>query len=239
MKKYSVFPTNTIYNLQNRSVDVSSKLMIMKRLFLLTILITSVIQGYSQVNVDSMRIKSESVDSIEIIVHTTLPSCHLIDSIRHIIQQDSIIISFYYSEEFPQCDCLPSCQRQDLFKIKKSSHKKLIFNSFIRNCINNCTSYTEYSLYAKGVLSLPSTSVEVFDIEKKGEVTIFPNPVRDELLITKSSGGAFDIKIYDLSGKTFYEKKLYNSESINISDLPTGLYFLAIDHKTIHKLLKY
>lgn len=208
----------------------------MRKLFLLTILITSVIQSYSQISVDSIKINSESVDSSEIIVYTTLPSCYLVDSTKYFNQQDSLIVSFYYSEEFPQCDCSP-CQRQDLFKIKKNSYKKVVFNSFIRNCINNCTSYSDYSLYAKGVLSF--TSVDVIEIEKKSEVTIYPNPVRDELLVKRSIGEAFNIRIYDINGNTLFEKKLYNSESINISYLPTGLYFLAINQKTVYKLIKH
>lgn len=208
----------------------------MRKLFLLIILITSVIQSYSQISVDSIKINSESVDSYEIIVYTTLPSCYLIDSTKYLNQQDSLIVSFYYSEEFPQCDCSP-CQRQDLFKIKKNSYKKVVFNSFIRNCINNCTSYSDYSLYAKGILLL--TSVDIIEIEKKSEVTIYPNPVSDELFITRNIGGAFDIRICDINGNTLVEKKLHNSESINISNLPTGLYFLTINHKTVYKLIKY
>ena len=71
------------------------------------------------------------------------------------------------------------------------------------------------------------------------EVTIYPNPVRDELLVKRSIGGAFNIRIYDINGNTLVEKKLHNSESVNISNLPTGLYFLSINQKTVYKLIKY
>jgi len=49
----------------------------------------------------------------------------------------------------------------------------------------------------------------------------------------------YDVRISDMNGITLVEKKLSNSESINISSLPAGLYFLSIDNKTIYKLTKY
>lgn len=208
----------------------------MRKLCLLIILIITVIQSYSQISVDSIKVNSENVDSLEIIVYTSLPTCYLVDSTTFFNQQDSLVVLSYYSEEFPQCDCSP-CQRQDLFKIKKDSFKKVVFNSFIRNFINNNTSFTEYSLYANGILWL--TSVDVIKIEEKSEVTVYPNLVKDELILTRNIGGAFDIKIYDINGNTLVEKKLHDSEVINISNLQIGLYFLAINHKTVYKFIKY
>lgn len=199
------------------------------------ILITSVIHSYSQIEVDSMKIKSEDIDSLEIIVYTILPSCYLVDSVRYNNQSDLMSISFYYSEEFPQCDCSP-CQRQDIFKIKKNTYKNIEFNSIIRNCLNNCANYTDYTLFATGKLSL--TSVGIIENKKKSDLEISPNPAKDMICITKHSGDEFEIMIYDLYGNKCLEKKCCYSEIVNISTLPTGLYFLITNNNTF-KFFKY
>jgi hypothetical protein len=93
-----------------------------------------------------------------------------------------------------------------------------------------------YFLYAKGVLSL--TSIDIIEIDKN-EVIIYPNPVKDELFFKRDIERDYDVRISDMNGITLVEKKLSNSESINISSLPAGLYFLSIDNKTIYKLTKY
>lgn len=209
----------------------------MRKILLLVILVTSVvIQSYSQISVDSIKINSESADSLEIMAYTTMETCHFIDSIKYVNLHDSLIVSFYCSEEFPHCDCF-GCQRQDLFKIKKNSYNKVIFNLNIRNFANDaCTTYSNYFLYAKGVLSL--TSIDIIEIDKN-EVIIYPNPVKDELFFKRDIERDYDVRISDMNGITLVEKKLSNSESINISSLPAGLYFLSIDNKTIYKLTKY
>jgi hypothetical protein len=211
----------------------------MKKIGLLALLFVAVINCYSQddFNVDSIKINSETNDSIEIIVYTAPPGCYVVDSIKFVNQIDSMTVSYYYSEEFPQCDCDPYRQRYDLFKIKKDSFKKVIFYSIIRNVRDYGTSYSEYFLFAKGTLSL--TSVNEISIEKSGDVTIFPNPVSDRFYVTKKDGSACFVQLYNLFGNTLIEKKIHNSEYFDISYLPNGLYFLVINHNTVYKLLKY
>ena len=64
-------------------------------------------------------------------------------------------------------------------------------------------------------------------------LNIFPNPVKDELIVTGYllSGKKSGLKIYDLMGRIIYQTEILISNSavkINISELKSGIYFLAI-----------
>ncbi|HFB99176.1 MAG TPA: T9SS C-terminal target domain-containing protein [Phaeodactylibacter sp.] len=55
---------------------------------------------------------------------------------------------------------------------------------------------------------------------------ISPNPISDFFIIEKK--GAFDIEIWDTTGKLFLQKKANGFEKINTSSLHSGVYFLKI-----------
>ncbi|MFM9836847.1 MAG: T9SS type A sorting domain-containing protein [Cyclobacteriaceae bacterium] len=58
---------------------------------------------------------------------------------------------------------------------------------------------------------------------------IHPNPAKDILKISWKKGVAVDIKIFDLTGRTFLqEESVYESESVNVSSLPNGLYLVQL-----------
>lgn len=62
------------------------------------------------------------------------------------------------------------------------------------------------------------------------DLSIYPNPVND-LLQIRNGAYTFDLSIYDVNSrmqKSF--KNLVRSASINISDLPTGVYFIRIEN---------
>jgi hypothetical protein len=70
---------------------------------------------------------------------------------------------------------------------------------------------------------------------------IYPNPVSDILII--EADGVTDVCIYDITGKSlFYHDVNANSDQLNVSFLPSGLYILQIkyaDNKlTYHKIIK-
>jgi hypothetical protein len=64
------------------------------------------------------------------------------------------------------------------------------------------------------------------------EVNIFPNPASDFITISnlsEKSGSPLLLEITDISGKNVYSGYLVSSEnSINISEIPSGLYFVKI-----------
>jgi chitinase len=72
---------------------------------------------------------------------------------------------------------------------------------------------------------IPNNSVNKF--------SVYPNPVNKILYIYNAKNeNPFDIQLFGLKGNLILEKKLYGtSESIDISDLPNGIYFLKLGDK--------
>jgi Secretion system C-terminal sorting domain len=62
---------------------------------------------------------------------------------------------------------------------------------------------------------------------------VHPNPARDNFKISWKKGGSIDIKIFDLSGRTVHqEEPVADSGTVNISNLPNGLYLVQIKTKS-------
>ena len=69
---------------------------------------------------------------------------------------------------------------------------------------------------------------------------IYPNPVNNSILTITASGNTF-FKLTDVMGKLIRSADFTNKTSINMDDLPNGIYFLEVqmDHKTqTNKILK-
>jgi hypothetical protein len=74
------------------------------------------------------------------------------------------------------------------------------------------------------------------------DVTIFPNPAKNEIVLTWTGLNKFNVSIYNSMGQELYSTSLFeHKNSLNISNLATGLYFLKIsdtNKSTTKKLLK-
>jgi len=68
-------------------------------------------------------------------------------------------------------------------------------------------------------------------IEEKGKALLYPNPVTSESYLNiLSTGGGLSIRILDCFGRALIIKTLVLViESIDISDLASGLYFYQIE----------
>jgi len=85
----------------------------------------------------------------------------------------------------------------------------------------------------------PTTKVEVESVtpSKRGEqsgITVYPNPAKDDVHIRFEIKQATTIRMSSILGSVLYETttspntRLY-STTLNISNLPKGLYFITID----------
>lgn len=77
--------------------------------------------------------------------------------------------------------------------------------------------------YATLVMT-PSLAVD--DIGSLSKVSIYPNPVKDELNFTNSDKIS-SVKIYDANGKLIRSQKL-EGQKISVSELNSGVYFIEI-----------
>ena len=72
--------------------------------------------------------------------------------------------------------------------------------------------------------------VEVESLDFSSQINIFPNPANDFVTISNQSNEQIAAEFYDLNGcmqmKTEFEKK--GQFLINISTLPSGIYFMKI-----------
>ncbi|WP_298555720.1 T9SS type A sorting domain-containing protein [uncultured Algibacter sp.] len=65
---------------------------------------------------------------------------------------------------------------------------------------------------------------------KEIDVSIYPNPVKNELFISSSNNNLKnnEVEVYDLLGKLRISQTLSNSKSIHVEDLSIGVYMLRI-----------
>lgn len=204
----------------------------MKKIYLYCVLIFSTIVCYPQSNVDSIRMDYIAEDSVRFIVYVTLPYCQQVDSTCYLERLDTINVTFYYSEEIPQCDC-EFCQRSDTFYIERDKYTFVEYKAMVRIMTNS--GYTEYFNSAEGYYLMENGN----NWNKENEVSfsIFPNPVYDKLFIENPSNDFIGIKIYDIYGKCIMEEK-GNLYCIDIDFLHCGLYLIQLNDESFYKIIK-
>ncbi len=96
-------------------------------------------------------------------------------------------------------------------------------------------------------LAAPCSTLNVNDITKNIEFTIYPNPT-NEIVNLQLSGSLVEspkVKIYDMIGKLVYEKNNFDNYatqnlSFRVDHLTTGIYLISVqtnDKTTTKKLI--
>lgn len=96
--------------------------------------------------------------------------------------------------------------------------------------------------YSEVDMQIGSVQVYDYDIENIGgvlaqEIDIFPNPVVDDLNILIKPEGISNVMVRDINGRRIIEKT--NISSLNVSDLPSGIYFLEVTVNEESKIFKF
>lgn len=77
-----------------------------------------------------------------------------------------------------------------------------------------------------------TTSVEVAEVPVES-MLIYPNPASTSLTIDKMASNHIDARIIDVNGHVVRYVKLENQQStVDISDMPGGLYFILADNES-------
>ncbi len=189
-------------------------------------------------SVDSIVIVSDNVDSLSLVVYASWPGCYRfhMDSILNEDFQDSTVFSLFYSEIEPACDCY--CVEPAPVTIGKG-FKRAIFDIYKRDFEVSKLNpseliLSEYRMYAKGSLTLMGVEKPESDQE---EAVLYPNPAEDRLYVNCRSEDCV-VQLSDMNGIVLVKQQLQNSEYIDISDLPSGLYILSVDGKASLKFNK-
>lgn len=81
-------------------------------------------------------------------------------------------------------------------------------------------------------LNFSNQKLSVWDSTNQFDVELYPNPVKDFLYIKKSEKEMTEIKIYNAIGRlVIHEKIKATNHKINVSELPSGIYFLQVVRK--------
>ena len=87
---------------------------------------------------------------------------------------------------------------------------------------------TNGSLIQSSGLPIDCESVGIEDVNNEIDIQVYPNPFKDNLTI--NIAGELQISIYNVHGEMIYSKiKIENSNSINVSLLSSGMYFLEVN----------
>ena len=77
---------------------------------------------------------------------------------------------------------------------------------------------------------------------ERNEFIIFPNPFKTEFQIIKNDAFNVDLTIYDIAGRQIYQPEKFSAEdlflSIQLPDLPTGIYLLQLQFDNSFKIIK-
>ncbi|MFY0598465.1 MAG: T9SS type A sorting domain-containing protein [Cyclobacteriaceae bacterium] len=77
---------------------------------------------------------------------------------------------------------------------------------------------------------------DVLSVDESEEIIFFPNPVSDQITINDAPEDA-QYKIYDLMGSRLVSSKIKN-QTIDVSSLESGIYFLKVGDGVIQKFIK-
>ncbi|NRD19727.1 endonuclease [Winogradskyella eckloniae] len=108
-------------------------------------------------------------------------------------------------------------------------------NNAAYNYQGNANPFVDHPEYADAIWA------NALSIEENiaSEISIHPNPVKDNLTIKLSSNSDTNIEIYDILGKRVYQNTISKTSTLNIQDLKTGIYVIKMTqhNKTITKKL--
>lgn len=76
-------------------------------------------------------------------------------------------------------------------------------------------------------------------VDISNNIIVYPNPTHGELTIDAQKGKISNLFITDLNGRILYEKnELSNRETINVTDLPQGIYIMRVRVGNVVKFSK-
>jgi hypothetical protein len=99
---------------------------------------------------------------------------------------------------------------------------------------NGCISYDTVNVVIEDCTNIK-------EIDNDYKFAIYPNPANDILRIEFSDNNLLysEIKIFDITGKLIFKDKLiYNNQTIDISNIRNGLYFLQIKNETVKLIVE-
>ena len=141
------------------------------------------------------------------------------------------------TEQFSQYDAFTTVLvAQSGVEAMKTYHIKLAIGDGIDHAYDSGV-----LLQASSFCSGPQTSIGKIDKPKEENYRVYPNPAGDVINIVSQDGQAFEIKLTGQDGRTYKSASGDSQLTLDISSLPSGIYFLSIinnDGVTARKIFK-
>lgn len=70
--------------------------------------------------------------------------------------------------------------------------------------------------------------ISVEELNTSWNISVYPNPTRDEFVITTQNAGIFEASLFDLAGKFISKQTLMATNRMDVRSLANGSYYLQV-----------
>jgi len=101
---------------------------------------------------------------------------------------------------------------------------------------------SDTTLHFNNIRGQKPGSVAVELDKESAEISVYPNPFKDDLSIQTSGSREYSLELITISGRTIYQSKMEgNFHRINLKELSSGIYFVRVksdDFVSVRKVIK-
>ena len=90
------------------------------------------------------------------------------------------------------------------------------------------TTQTNGIIVTNGQLQPVDEIISVEELNTSWNISVYPNPTRDEFVITAPNAGVFEASLFDLAGKFISKQTLMSTNRMDVRSLANGSYYLQV-----------
>jgi hypothetical protein len=90
------------------------------------------------------------------------------------------------------------------------------------------TTQTNGIMVTNGQLQPIDEIISVHELNTSWSVSVYPNPSRDEFVITAPNAGVFEASLFDVAGKFISKQILMSTNRMDVRSLANGSYYLQV-----------
>ena len=83
-------------------------------------------------------------------------------------------------------------------------------------------------IVTNGQLQPVDEIISVEELNTSWNISVYPNPTRDEFVITAPNAGVFEASLFDLAGKFITKQTLMSTNRMDVRSLANGSYYLQV-----------
>ena len=83
-------------------------------------------------------------------------------------------------------------------------------------------------IVTNGQLQPVDQIISVEELNTSWNISVYPNPTRDEFVITAPSSGIYEASLFELAGKFISKQTLMSTNRMDVRSLANGSYYLQV-----------